>query len=231
MQRPKSPLLSHPERRANRSTWSRWLLPLFLGLSLPFALTACPGGAELEDPDRFVYGVAGASGTAGSAGAGGTSGAGAGGTAGVAGAGAGNAGSAGKTWTYTPPACDYQAVLTATRGCASAGCHNAATSSADLDLASPGVENRLIDVNAPHADIACPNPDGGVLPITCVPASCPTVKLVDRAAPANSWMLKKIMGATEVGECGDPMPIAPGMLSAEQRDCLVLWINAMAAAQ
>lgn len=132
-------------------------------------------------------------------------------------------------WTYTPPACDYQTPLASATGCARAGCHNASFKAADLDLGSPGVESRLINVDAPHSDISCPNPDGGVIKVPCVPASCPTAKLVDTAIPANSWLLKKIVG-TEVGECGAAMPIAPGMLTAEQKDCLIQWVNALAAA-
>jgi hypothetical protein len=225
MQRPKSPLLSHPERHANRSTWFRVLAPVFIGLSLPLALTACPGGAELEDPERFGLGTGATAGAGGaSAGTAGT----AAGTAGNAGtATAGNGGSAGMV-TYVPPQCDWQTPLAAQ--CARAGCHNASFTAADLDLTLAGVENRLINVNAPHSDITCPNPDGGVLKVPCVPESCPTAKLVDTEVPANSWMLKKIVG-TEVGECGMAMPIAPGELLPAEKDCLIQWVNAMAAAQ
>lgn len=101
---------------------------------------------------------------------------------------------------------------------------------ADLDLASDGVENRLINVNAPHSDISCPNPDGGALKVPCVPESCPTAKLVDTAIPADSWLLKKIEG-TNIAECGMAMPISPGELLPEEKACLIEWVNAMAAAQ
>ncbi len=98
----------------------------------------------------------------------------------------------------------------------------------DLDLMTTGVEARLIDVDATHGDIFCPNPDGGVLKVECLPAACTPAKLVDRTTPANSWMLKKREG-TE-GECGDPMPIAPGVLEPAEKACLIEWINALAAA-
>lgn len=224
MQRPHSPLLSHPERRANRSTWFRVLVPVFVGLSLPLALTACPGGADLEDPERFGLGAGAVAGAG--AGAGGAT-AGTAGVGGSAGATAGSGGSAGMV-TYVPPQCDWQSPLAAQ--CARAGCHNASFTAADLDLTLAGVENRLINVNAPHSDITCPNPDGGLLKVPCVPESCPTAKLVDTEVPANSWMLKKIVG-TEVGECGMAMPIAPGELLPAEKDCLIQWVNAMAAAQ
>lgn len=130
---------------------------------------------------------------------------------------------------YTPPSCDFQTPLTSpSTGCGRVGCHNASFSAADIDFASPGVENRLINVNASHADITCPNPDGGVLRVPCVPDTCPTAKLVDTEVPANSWMLKKLDGTQ--GECGDTMPIAPGKLTPDEKACLIEWINALAAA-
>lgn len=133
-------------------------------------------------------------------------------------------------FNYMPPNCDYQTPLAT--ACARAGCHrpNATIApAADLDLTAAGVEARLIDVNAPHTDIFCPNPDGGVLKVECLPATCPPAKLVDRTTPANSWFLKKLEGTQ--GECGDTMPIAPGMLMPAEKDCLIQWVNAMAAAQ
>jgi hypothetical protein len=89
----------------------------------------------------------------------------------------------------------------------------------------------LIEVNAPHADITCPNPDGGAFPVQCVPMTCPQAKLVDTANPAASWMLKKISSEAEINGCGDLMPLAPGELTTQEHDCMVQWINAMAAAQ
>jgi hypothetical protein len=102
---------------------------------------------------------------------------------------------------------------------------------AGIDLQSPGVEQRLIDAIATHGDITC-TPDGGGLPVACIPPTCPpagTTRLVDRTTPANSWMLKKLNGMHN--DCGDTMPIAPGMLMPAERDCLIAWVNAMAAAQ
>ena len=101
---------------------------------------------------------------------------------------------------------------------------------AGLDLTMPGAEARMINVNAAHGGITCPNPDGGALKVPCVPPTCPTVKLVDTMTPANSWMLKKLEG-TDLSGCGAAMPIAPGELTAAEKDCLIQWVNAMAAAQ
>jgi hypothetical protein len=155
------------------------------------------------------------------------------GSAGSSGA-AGTAGSAGTGFMYEPPACDYATPLAA--ACARTACHRppagTIATAAGLDLQSPGVEARLIDVVATHGDISC-TPDGGGLPVDCIPSTCPpagTTRLVDRAVPANSWMLKKLNETHN--DCGDTMPIAPGMfMTAAEKDCLIAWINAMAAAQ
>lgn len=133
----------------------------------------------------------------------------------VAGGSGGTAGTLG-----TDLSCDVEEVLL--RSCGRAGCHSASSMVAGLDLASPGVQTRLIDVPATHQDITCPNPDGGALPVPCVPASCPDAKLIDLAHPENSWLLKKLAG--EQGDCGEQMPLLPGILTESERTCLEEWL-------
>lgn len=120
----------------------------------------------------------------------------------------------------TEPSCDVEEVLR--RSCGRVGCHSEKNRIAGLDLASPGVQTRLIDVSATHQDITCPNPDGGVLKVPCIPAACPDAKLIDLADPEESWLLKKLAGTQ--GECGAQMPLAPGMLSESERTCLEEWL-------
>jgi hypothetical protein len=144
---------------------------------------------------------------------------GAGGGAGE-GAVAGGSGGTGGT-IVTEPSCDVEEVLRAS--CGRVGCHNETFRVAGLDLASPGVQTRLIDVDATHEDITCDNPDGGALKVECVPASCPTnAKLIDLAHPEESWLLKKLAGTQ--GECGVQMPMAPGVLTESERTCLEEWL-------
>ena len=119
------------------------------------------------------------------------------------------------------PTCDVEEVLRTS--CGRVGCHDATWMTAGLDLATPGVQARLIDVPATHADITCDNPDGGALPVLCVPAGCvPGQKLIDLANPEQSKLLQKLAGTQ--GDCGQQMPMAPGMLSEEDRTCLEEWL-------
>jgi hypothetical protein len=176
-------------------------------------LSGCPGGADLEDPSRFVpIGVATGGGSGSGAGVGATGG-------------AGTSGS-----TFVPPACDYRSVIQAS--CGSDGCHHTTpniAAAAGLDLRAEGVEARLIGQLAPHAGLTCPNPDGG-LPVPCVPPGCdPTDVFVKPGDPAGSYLLKKIAGTH--GDCGRAMPILPGKLDAAGRACLEDWIEALANAQ
>jgi hypothetical protein len=109
------------------------------------------------------------------------------------------------------PAC-VTAVLTnrGATGCANPACHSNTFASSGLNL-SGNLEARLVDVPARHEDIL-----GGT------PPECPTGdKLIDRANPSNSWLLKKITG--EHNGCGSPMP-SNGSLTTDQKNCLVDWI-------
>jgi hypothetical protein len=193
-------------------------------LGATFGLAACIEMASLGAGPEGAGGEAGTGdappGTGGtSAGSvgGGLVGAGGGAAEGaVAGGSGGTAGTLG-----TDLSCDVEEVLL--RSCGRAGCHSASFMVAGLDLASPGVQTRLIDVPATHQDITCPNPDGGVLKVECVPAGCvPGQKLIDLANPEQSKLLQKIAGTQ--GDCGSQMPLAPGILTESERTCLEEWL-------
>jgi hypothetical protein len=89
------------------------------------------------------------------------------------------------------------------RGCTGFGCHGSDTPAAGLDLASPGVADRLRD----HAG-GC----GG--------------KIIDPRAPATSLILTKL---DRDPACGEPMPLGGPPLAAAARGCLATWVDAVAA--
>jgi hypothetical protein len=108
------------------------------------------------------------------------------------------------------PAC---VVGTFRNHCALSGCHTGRVPAADLDLGSPRVTERLLDVPSTHLDIDL---DG-------IPPECPTGDLlVNTRSPGESWMLKKIR--EEQGACGDPMPAIPTGFGDEEKACLESWI-------
>ena len=98
-----------------------------------------------------------------------------------------------------------------------AGCHKPGTPApgAGLDLGSPGVNARLIDVPATHADITgtpvCPSGD----------------KLIDTANPDASWLLLKLTQPTQT--CGFAMPVGLP-LSDTDLACVRKYITDVAAA-
>jgi hypothetical protein len=119
------------------------------------------------------------------------------------------------------PSCDVEEVLL--RSCGRAGCHNPTSNVAGLDLRTPGATARLIDVPATYEDITCPNPDGYGLPVPCVPSDClPGRKRIDLVNPEQSYLLMKLNGTQ--GNCGDQMPIVPGMLTESELTCLQDWL-------
>lgn len=185
---------------------------LYVGAS---TLALLGSSCAAEAPTSTVSG--GTGGTAGSAGASaGTAGT-TGGAAGTAGAGGGSAG--------TPPACDFAGVIQ--KSCALTACHDTMYKQGELDFRTPGYEQRLVNMPATFTDITCPDPAGGLLPVPCVPASCPQgALLINTTAPAESWMLKKLLGTH--GDCGDAMPLPPGEITAEGRACLESWIHYLA---
>jgi hypothetical protein len=212
-------------------------------LALAMSLSGCPGGADLENPDRFIQyggaggttggtgGVTGGTGgaTGGTAGAqtGGTAGMGAGGTAG-SGAGAGGA-MAGSGGTGIVPLCDVQVALS--KSCARTGCHSALDHYAGLDLSNPANVAALVGKAASFGDINCAMPGTpfracmpSELPAGCVPG---TVLIeATQANFANSWIAKKMTVPKETLNCGDHMPLPPGDSVASgwndaRRDCLL----------
>lgn|GEM_PF-3033899 len=87
-------------------------------------------------------------------------------------------------------------------------CHDADRPSAGLDLATPGLGERLTGRASVHAD-------------------CRDLPLVVPGRPAEGLLMPKLLG-TLVG-CGDPMP--PGdTLAPEELQCVARWIAASPAA-
>lgn len=99
--------------------------------------------------------------------------------------------------------------------CVTVGCHGATTPAAGLDLDSPGVNKRLINVLATH-QLAMPNTG-------CVANQ----KLIDAANPDASWLVGKL--TTDGSTCGLRMPVGP-MLSADQIACATKYAHDVAAA-
>ena len=87
--------------------------------------------------------------------------------------------------------------------CGTTGCHDDTTQAqAGLDLLSPGVEGRVVDVNA--IDIACASDI-----------------LVVAGDPNNSYLLDKVLNVP--GICGLQMPVV-GSLPADEVEVLRQWI-------
>lgn len=85
--------------------------------------------------------------------------------------------------------------------CGVAFCHAAENPAGELDLASPGVAARLVDVAS----------------------TCDGTPLVDSADPGASLLLDKLEAQPS---CGDPMP--PGRpLSAADRSCIDQWVESL----
>src|SRR6266511_4211079 len=165
---------------------------LFIAASV--AVSAAAGCAGADDPAS----TGGTGGTTG--GTGGPTG----GTPGSGGMGTGGMGVAGMGSPITmgplpDVGCDY--TTTITKSCAIAGCHRKVEHAGGLNMTvEPDLRARLVDVVATHSQIDC---DPGTAYLECVPppTTCPTGdKLIDRAVPANSWVLKKLDGGAS---CGD----------------------------
>jgi hypothetical protein len=154
----------------------------------PFAaaalgLAGCPVGADLEDPERFAQSSGG---TASSAGA----------------------GTAGSSAPDIPGVdCPWREALT--KSCAGSSCHGVMMAYAELLLVpDSGLFDRIKDVPVTLRDVDCGS-GGAFVPCTTPPASCMSFvgkKLVDSAAPDQSFMLTKLT----LSGCGNQMPIAPG---------------------
>ena len=86
--------------------------------------------------------------------------------------------------------------------CGNAVCHDADQPAADLDLVSPNIASRTVDVNSTD-----PN--------------CASETIVIAGDPDESYMMKKILN--EPGICGGQMPIGT-ILDAEDTDVIRQWI-------
>ena len=188
-------------------------------LGLTLGLGGCPGGAVLEEPEKFPQygggttstgGAGGSAGTSGSAGAATAGSAGSGGAAGSTGS-AGTSGSAGAGGSAGSIGCDIAVAMK--DNCDRPGCHNTAYHEAALDFSNlANMPALLVDRPALHGDIGCNAP--GTLFRACdaaelVALGCPTdVLLIDSRDFDASWVVKKLKG--EHGTCGKEMPISPG---------------------
>jgi hypothetical protein len=185
-----------------------WLPLAIMGATFVATLTGCPGGADLEHPEKYFAGSPGVGASGGSGGAG------SGGSAGT--------GGSGHVGPVVVEGCDFVA---STSKCATSGCHKpsvAIPAPAGLNLvADELLVSRLKDVDATFKDIYC-----GSVPCPTIPEECPdVVKLVDSANFADSWMLRKV---TDPMGCGELMP--PSVTFAEvDRVCLENLVKAIAA--
>lgn len=98
--------------------------------------------------------------------------------------------------------CDPLAVLATS--CAGAFCHSPEKPAAGLDLATPGVETRLVGVGS----------------------SCGAIPLIDPVSPANSYLLQKLTAIEPL--CGVSMPLGRA-LEADALRCLEQWVHSVAA--
>jgi hypothetical protein len=98
----------------------------------------------------------------------------------------------------------------------------------------------MVDKVATHGDIGCNAP--GTPFVECDAAQLaalgcpPDVKLIDSQDFSASWVVKKLEGAQ--GECGDPMPIAPGNsvsngwdAAGTRKQCYLDFFRSLAAPQ
>jgi hypothetical protein len=184
----------------------RWLVTLPLGAAFALTLAGCPGGADLEHPERYPIGT----GTS----AGGTGGSGA------------TGGTGGMTGNRMVPAsvdCDYATALTKT--CAISACHKASAVPAAAGLVlvpDSGLVDRLYGVPATHGDIYCAD-----ISDTCPtpPTTCPKGDLlIDPTDVTKSWILLKMNNPPD---CGDAMP-AGVTITADQKACIEKLVTEVA---
>jgi hypothetical protein len=211
-----------------------------LGIAAAATVSGCPGGVELEDPDRFEQHFAGTGPTTGGAssvgGATGGAGMATGGTAGAGGAAAGAAGTGAGTWTWT---CAEDVTMALKKNCSRAGCHSTLDKYAELDLTNPAaIAAQMVDKVAMHGDIGCQlagQPFRACTAAELTALGCPSnAMLIDSQNPDASWVITKLRGMQ--GECGDVMPIAPGNSAAngwndERQQCYINFFKSLAAPQ
>jgi hypothetical protein len=108
-----------------------------------------------------------------------------------------------------PRGCDIPTVMKAS--CWGIGCHGKDLAASMLDMESPGVEMRMVNVPASYGDIL----DGTAA--NCAPGGL----RIDGANPDNSVVLKKLYGDHT---CGGKMPVAPRTVTPAQIECIRDWV-------
>jgi hypothetical protein len=111
---------------------------------------------------------------------------------------ASTSGSGGAAPMCSPTIASIQETIFAKR-CAGSMCHTASYHAGELDLVSPGVDKRLVDVTS---------------------ATCAKLRVLP-GRPELSFLYEKVSGKKP--ECGDAMPVA-GTLSAADKACIEKWI-------
>ncbi len=89
--------------------------------------------------------------------------------------------------------------------CAQSQCHDSFDPKAEIDLITPGIEDRMRAHISVHMD-------------------CRDRPFLSPGNAAESFFLAKLLGGPAI--CGDPMPNL-GEIDAEQRRCVAEWIQAM----
>lgn len=92
------------------------------------------------------------------------------------------------------------------RRCVDGPCHGRRNPQANLDLQREGAGDRMMGVTSIHE-------------------ACADRELVVPGQARASFLMDKVLGLQ--GSCGDLMPPTGGMLSLEERRCLVTWIDSM----
>ena len=102
--------------------------------------------------------------------------------------------------------CDTQDVVDTVfaQSCSGGACHSAGTKAGGLDLASPGVQTRLVNA---------------------LSKGCTDKVLVSPGDAAGSYLLDKLRGAGDV--CGVPMPKGGAPLDAARINCVTDWIDSL----
>jgi hypothetical protein len=198
----------------NPSTRLSFWPTTILGATFAATLSGCPGGAELEHPEKYF--LAGSPGMAA-------------GASGGAGGGTGGTGMGGMSTTDVPvptvEGCDIPAVLA--RGCALSGCHKVAAIPPAAGLvmtADNGLVGRVKDKTATHGDIYC-----GLEPCASIPKECtaPGVGqlLVDSTDYTQSWIIQKM---NDPLGCGESMPVSVSAFTAADKTCVENLVKAIA---
>jgi hypothetical protein len=197
------------------------------GLVFSLALSGCPVGADLENPERFPLVEPATGGTGGSG-------------TGMGGSAAGTAGSAtgGAGGGFPNFGCDLTEAFG--KNCGRTGCHSAAVHYSNLTLVDPNaVAAQMVGVQATHGDIDCAAEGEPFRACTVdeLPSKgCPpNALLIDPVNFDQSWVVQK-MDPNYVGTCGAKMPSAPGNSasngwSEERRLCLLDFFRYLATSQ